>query len=38
MEKGLDNLERHHDPSNFYVKPIQMDVIRISSIIVEEGI
>jgi hypothetical protein len=29
MEKGLEDLEHHQDPSNFYVQPIQMGVIII---------
>ncbi len=38
MEKGFEDLEHHQDPSDFYVKLIQMGVIRISSSIVEDGI
>jgi hypothetical protein len=38
MEKGPTDFEWHQDPLDFYVKPIQMGVIIISSIIVEDGI
>jgi hypothetical protein len=38
MEIGPRDFEWHQDPLDFYVKPIQMGVIIISSIIVEDGI
>jgi hypothetical protein len=37
-KKWLEDLEHHQDPRDFYVKPIQTGVIRISSNIVEDGI